>query len=649
MSSSHCNRHNARSSRGLARTSFGRSPSSHSHQRHSPGLSATATATPLWGPALWNNLLATGREDQRTLAPRVEGRAARPVLPPRSRALRHLCNKTPACFDDDSDSRGEEELEGGTVTKMKTRMGQGNKSNRYQRIVQSISEEEEEEEEDDMLSTAKVNEPPVGKKTILSNAEKMPAQNKAKSVGPAIVTRKRNISQHRTEAEHLCKIQKTNELGSNASAPKHGSPQTLVLLDDSNDDTPLVELWSRSRDPPVKVEEEAPLQKGFFSGLGVRSLGSNWSVSRNNAGAGAGASAKNAAEDARVNLSPVSGKQSSGSPSRNFALYRKGVAESDRGAPGERSSRSVSRNFSLYQKDVADSERSATRIAELERELENCKRDREATINALECEHKAALSRLNRKHNIAVDIMQREHNSAARDYETRIESERQKGEANLKSEAETKLLETKKLFEDIQRTATFQDDERTRQLTALKAENKCLSDENQSLKSQLSATKTTLEQREVLVPTEESVKALEARNLALAQELKVLKQRHLDTPPQSQSQSQSQSRSQDIRPPARPPRPLSPTPTLSSSLRPSDETKTTNVRNMFLKVKRRHDNLVTVAKRILETTTGMDLAAFGEFGRHLRELRRVLQDAVDEVGGGRGGGRQGGRGGAEGR
>ncbi|KAL5379910.1 hypothetical protein DPSP01_008192 [Paraphaeosphaeria sporulosa] len=583
MPASPYHRHNARSGRRLARSSRTpsiRPPSSHPYQRPSPGLSATATATPLWGPALWTNLLLAGGAKRRTPTPRFKSRAALPVSPSRSRLPRNRRNKTPACFHDDSHSRSEEELQ--EVTATKSQVSRSNTTNRYRRMVRSVSEE------DNMLSTAKVMAPP----TI------------------SVIPRKRSTQQPTDEDERAPKLQKTDPIDSIASAPKHGSSQTPILLDESDDDTPPAELWSWSRAPFVRVKEEAPPRKSFFSGLGVRGLGNSKSFSRKHAGAGT--SAANAAEDVRVELSP--------------------------NAAGTRPTRSASQNFSLYQKSVMDSERSATRIAELECELEHCKRDREAAIDVLKRDHEATLSRLSQDMGTTVDIMRLEHKSAARLYEVRIESERQNGEANLKSQAETQRLETKSLLDDIQRTATFQDDEKARRITALETEHQGLRDENQSLKGQLSAAKAALEEREVLIPSEDSFKALEARNLALTQELQVIKQ-HLDTPTGSQSQSQ------DIRPPTRPEHPLSPTPTLSSSFLASDETKTTNVRNMFLKVKRRHDNLVTVAKRIHDVTTGMDLAAFGEFGRQVGELKKVLHGALKEGAGGGVGGRQVSRGG----
>ncbi|KAF2444053.1 hypothetical protein P171DRAFT_473247 [Karstenula rhodostoma CBS 690.94] len=587
MSSSSYRRNNARLRRRLAqpsRTPSIRPPSSHSNQRPSPGLSAAATSTPLWGPALWSSLLAAGRPERITPTPRSESRVARPVSPQRSRPPRNLRNKTLACLNEDSDSSSEEELGEIIVTKSRTR--QSNASNRHRRISTSVGEA------DNMLPTAKVKAPPVSKKKTPKAKKSLP--KKTKSIRPAIVLRKRSPPQQ--EEERAPKIQKTDQMGSNATASKQGSPQRPILLDDSDDDTPLTEVWSQPR-PTLPIKEEAQPQKSFFSGLGAQSLGNTWSFSTNNAGTGA--SAVRAAEDADLQPTPT--------------------------IPVERSIRSASQNFDLYQKTVADSARNANRITELELELGSCQSDCKARIEALKLENEATLRRLNQEHNTTVELM------------------RQEQEASLKSQADAQRLETKCLLDDIQRTAASQDDQKTRRITALEVENESLKDENLSLKGQLHAEKTahsmlmqSLDQREVLVPTEDSVKALEASNAALNRELQALKQQHRDSP------SSSQCHSQDMQATARPERDLSPTPTLSS-LHPSDETKTTNVRNTFLKTKRRHDKLLTVAKKIRDVTSGMDLSGFGDFGKCVLEQRMVLKSVLEEDSGG--GGRQGGRGG----
>ena len=127
----------------------------------------------------------------------------------------------------------------------------------------------------------------------------------------------------------------------------------------------------------------------------------------------------------------------------------------------------------------------------------------------------------------------------------------------------------------------------------------------------------SLDGREVLVDTEDSMKALEAKNTALSQEVEALKRQRDDSSQEGRSH-----------------RLLSPTPAPSSSFHASDEMKTANVRNIFLKIKKKYENLLSISRNIHSVTNNMDLAAFGEFGKQIKDLRKLMQNEQNEDGGG---------------
>jgi hypothetical protein len=465
-----------------------------------------------------------------------------------------------------------------------------NRAERYRRRFKTFGESER------MLSITKANAPPVSKKKPQS---KKTSTKTATTVQSTRVLRKRSTPHHRSDdpAERAAKMQKTtDQMGNKAAAAKRGSPQQPILLGDSDDDTPLKAMCPRTKQLPVVKEESSTTPpKGVSQEPGTRSQGSDWPFRKSNAGA----SAASAAEDAGLPPSSIS--------------------------PTDQLGRSASQNLGLYQKIVAESKLNANRVAGFESELAKCKLDFEAKTQAIQCENKANLQKLQEDHKDMVEKLRHEHGTieqqTKRDHETQI-NEMRKEQAKLQqtlldldSQEEVRRQETKTLLDDIQRQST------------------ALESENQSLKDQLSAQKTahlklvnTLDQREVFVDSEESFNALKARNLTLSQEVQMLKQRQLDTS------------CQEVRDRSNPrlDRLLSPTPTLSSSFNTSDETKTTNVRNMFLKVKRRYDNLATVCKKIVDVTMGMDLVGFGEFGNDVKELKKVLQSAHEEDSGGGG-------------
>lgn len=256
------------------------------------------------------------------------------------------------------------------------------------------------------------------------------------------------------------------------------------------------------------------------------------------------------------------------------------------GQETERSTRSASRNLDQYQKGVVGISSAQERIADLEREVKQVKQDYEARIKALQSETEDKLQHVRRGHEAQMDTVRREHDS----------------------QMEMMRKEAQSCLDDVQKTAAAQEKTRAEYVTKLETENQSLKDQLKS--SQIANEKLvqTLDQREILIDSEESIKALEAKNKAQSQKLETLK------------------------PETMRPRPTSPTPTLSSSFPTSDETKTTNVRSIFLLTKKRHDILRAACKRISDVTCNMDLGAFGEFGRSVRDLRQAMKSADEEDG-----------------
>ncbi|KAF2641352.1 hypothetical protein P280DRAFT_549075 [Massarina eburnea CBS 473.64] len=56
------------------------------------------------------------------------------------------------------------------------------------------------------------------------------------------------------------------------------------------------------------------------------------------------------------------------------------------------------------------------------------------------------------------------------------------------------------------------------------------------------------------------------------------------------------------------------------------QTRTDNVRKTYIKVKRRYDNLRSAAANIVQSTRGLDLTCFGEYGHYIKTLRNVLDE-----------------------
>jgi hypothetical protein len=66
--------------------------------------------------------------------------------------------------------------------------------------------------------------------------------------------------------------------------------------------------------------------------------------------------------------------------------------------------------------------------------------------------------------------------------------------------------------------------------------------------------------------------------------------------------------------------------TNSSAPATTNERKEENVRRTYIKLKRRFDNLHSAADNLTNSTRGMDLSSFGQFGKHLRQLRAALDE-----------------------
>jgi hypothetical protein len=54
--------------------------------------------------------------------------------------------------------------------------------------------------------------------------------------------------------------------------------------------------------------------------------------------------------------------------------------------------------------------------------------------------------------------------------------------------------------------------------------------------------------------------------------------------------------------------------------------KENNIRKTYTKVKRRFDSLHSIAVDLITCTRSMDTSSFGEFGRYLRQLKKVLEE-----------------------
>ena len=63
----------------------------------------------------------------------------------------------------------------------------------------------------------------------------------------------------------------------------------------------------------------------------------------------------------------------------------------------------------------------------------------------------------------------------------------------------------------------------------------------------------------------------------------------------------------------------------------SSDIKDQNIRKTYAKVKGKYDTLFGKARHILVTTKGMELSAFGEFGKAVRELRKEVENQEQDV------------------
>ncbi|KAL1601792.1 hypothetical protein SLS60_006707 [Paraconiothyrium brasiliense] len=536
-------------------------------------------STPLWGPGLWNNLLPV----------RSQEHEARPATP------RSLRNRTPDYFNKNSGSSSEEER--GSVTVIETQTRRRSTSERHQRGSVTFGEGSGK-----MLKIAQARAPPVSRKKGMTKSRRSSTKKK-KSVR-SVIPRKRSTPQYREEelTERPTKVQKFNQGGAHRVPWKEGSFQAPISLedeDDENSSSKQVEIIQET------LNNEVIERKGFFEGLGIRNPRSTRLFAWKNSNE----STVNTCEDEDQTLSLIT--------------------------PDERCTRSASRNFIQYQKSIAGLNSDAKRVAQLESEMVNRKRDYEARIETVKLEHDAKVRRMQQDHASMMAELRREHEATTdqtmRDHETQNNKMRQEYETRLhqsqrvhESQSEAQSQETRTILDDIQRTITKQDDEKAQKITVLETENRSLKDQLKVEKAAHEQLMKSLDQREVFVDTEESVKALEAKNIALSQEIENLKRRRDDCLKEDRAKSERPLE-----------RPLSPALTLSSSIHAPDEMKTSNVRNMFLKIKRKYDTLSAVSKKIHDVTINMDLVAWGEFGKHIKDLRKIMEINRDEAGGGR--------------
>jgi len=63
----------------------------------------------------------------------------------------------------------------------------------------------------------------------------------------------------------------------------------------------------------------------------------------------------------------------------------------------------------------------------------------------------------------------------------------------------------------------------------------------------------------------------------------------------------------------------------------TSDIKNQNIRKTYAKVKGKYDTLFGKARHILVTTKGMELSAFGEFGKAVRELRKEVENQEQDV------------------
>lgn len=239
------------------------------------------------------------------------------------------------------------------------------------------------------------------------------------------------------------------------------------------------------------------------------------------------------------------------------------------------------------------------RVQELEKEFIKLKRHHMARMDALKQEHKTQLEQQQQDNDDQSQKLKRDHESEMNKLRT----------------------ETHKSLNDIQQSVNQQEQEYTQQLTTLEADNVSLQDQLKKEKTTLMAMSEKLDQRDGFSDAEASIKALQTKNAALSKEVEDLKQQKAYHTTKEANAIPSWGFT------AR----HSPTPT-PSQLAPSNEAKSNNVRNVYVRVKRRYDNIVAVSKKIIGNTANMDLASWGEFGRNINQLKRVLEDRADEDG-----------------
>jgi hypothetical protein len=74
----------------------------------------------------------------------------------------------------------------------------------------------------------------------------------------------------------------------------------------------------------------------------------------------------------------------------------------------------------------------------------------------------------------------------------------------------------------------------------------------------------------------------------------------------------------------------SPIPTISQSSTSDLEQRSENVRKTYFRVKKKYDQIYSIARNIGIATRGMNLGNFGEFGMHLRQLKSAMEEGEEK-------------------
>ncbi|KAJ4291154.1 hypothetical protein N0V90_010352 [Kalmusia sp. IMI 367209] len=541
----------------------------------------------------------------------VDSHPTRPVTPIRQWSLRDHRNQTPF-FYTESESESGEELVKLRARTIQTKHKQSNRP-------KDPTEELRAFEGQDILSCLPIANSPRRSSLVSRRRDanaKSGAKGKEKAAVSVSMVSKETRSPHTdTRASNKrpspqcpstssrgrsTKRQKTEDKIDEIVEAKGGSSKMDVILidSDSEDDIPLAHpLSRRSEVQDPKVKEEAPMiRKSFFSGLG-RPLSDK-------------------------NLAKSPGKSKDEKPDKTAGDHTSETFE-DRDNLAEIPVAGL--EVAQHAQNKAELDKKTKRVKELEEELAQTKRDHESAIDLLRREHSIQLHQSKQDLKSANDALRGRH-----------EAELQQTKETLRREHESRLQQTKETLDNLQQTVAEEVKESSSQIAALEAENTSLKAENQSLKGQLDKAREevvkSLDQREMFVNTDASVKVLEGKIAAQAEEIELLKKRQ---------------RSEEVGAPQpvfaftkfSPP----PTPTPTNASFPSDiseQTKSDNIRKVYVKIKRKYDILRSVSVKIVALTHSMDLGSFGEFGMHLKSLKAAVveTDGKDiEVDNGNGG------------